>query len=379
MKRKNVLVITHIVYSKEDKNKVLVGPFTAVCDAAAKNNYSVHTLQLPLDGFAHGYKSGMWTREKTAHVPKMLGSLSSLKYIVDFFLVGIFSTKYLLKHRKNSIVIAIDPLSCLPLIFLRLILPFKLVFYCVDFNTHRFSNTLLQKIYEAADKLCSSRADQTWVVSEKLRKYKKMTYKSTSHYVPNSTVFNSALYKNAQKSQTVTKLVWGGSCITKEQQEDLFKVLSHISRIRPDIEIHLCPTDRHDEFEENARKVQLAKCTVHTLENAAWRAFVADCHVGIAVYDTKYGSTDFIEPLKIWDFMGSGLPFIISREVSLSPDILAAGVAYRLATGNVIQDEKSLSDFLVRKAIDEKKSLCVSLAKKFDMQKIAGSLLGRLV
>jgi len=379
MSHRSVLVITHIVYNKVDGKSALVGPYTAVCNAIVKNGFKAYTLQLPLEGFMQGYKSGLWQKEKIRKVPKVFGKLIYIKYLVDLFLVGLYCIRYIARFRRKSIIICIDPLSCLPAAVIRFVFPYKLVYYCVDFNHHRFSNSFLQKAYEFADKLCSRRADQSWVVSEKLRTYKKKKYKSTSYYVPNSPIFNPALYKAIKRDDLGIKLIWGGSCITDKQQKDLFDVVLQISRLNLDIHIFLAPTNNAEQFESMIKNLKIENTNVLNLTNVEWRQFVATCDVGLAVYDTQFGSTDFIEPLKIWDFMGVGVPFIITKEVSLSPDIIEAQVAFRLGKDNAVDNKKLLSAFLDKKNLVSKKKECLQIAQQYDMAKVIASLFRRLI
>jgi len=100
-----------------------------------------------------------------------------------------------------------------------------------------------------------------------------------------------------------------------------------------------------------------------------WQQFAAKCDIGIAVYDDQFGSTEFIEPLKIWDFMMCGLPFIISKEPSLATLIKDSGVAYSLDFKNKIPVGNSLRDFLSQENIKRLQPVGVEIARRFSIDK----------
>lgn len=370
-KFKSTLVVTHVVYRNTPPYDPIEGPATSVYKALNTLVENVEILQMPIAGFKWPLICGQFEDQKMIKIPTVLGVLAPIKYVLDIILISIFTIKYsLLNIRKRKLVIGIDPLSCLSLVIFKKIFNYRLVFYSVDFNRNRFNSRILQRLYEWADKVSSLYSDQTWVVSESLKDYKQNKYKIKSIYIPNASIFNQELYINNLYLKTGNKLAWTGSFLTARLFDIFFTVLKEIQNIRPDLEIYLVPINEHEKFETYCKKYNLERCKVLRMySRLEWQQFVAKCDIGIAIYDDQFGSTEFIEPLKIWDFMVCGLPFIISREPSISTFIKHSGVAYFLAPQNKIPPDNSLKDFLNSENIKILRPICIEIAREFSIKK----------
>lgn len=372
VKFEKALVVTHIIYRKIPPHDALEGPYSSVCRALESILKDVEICQIPLNDFNGAVIYGQWEKGRKLKIPSIFGKLAPLKYLVDIFTAAFFVIRFGLANKdKKKLVVGIDPLSCLPLVFLKKILNYKLVFYSVDFNKNRFKNKLLQKAYEKADEISTRFSDQTWVVCQSLKDYKKKHYHTDSIYIPNSPIFNGSLYQKGKKLKTGNKMAWTGSFLTERQYEIFFGLLKEIQdKYRPDMEFYFAPMQNHDRFRSLGKKYGLKKFQVLELHSRLeWQEFAAKCDVGIAIYDPQFGSTKFIEPLKIWDFMMVGMPFIISGEPSISTPIKQAGVAYFLAPNNKIPKGNSLKEFLKKANIARLQEKCVESAQEFDIQK----------
>lgn len=366
------LVVTHIVYREISPYDALEGPYSSVCHALTLILKEVETCQIPLSGFNGSLIYGQWKKGRKLKVPSFLGKLAVLKYLIDIFITVFFVIRFNLTNRnKKRLVIGIDPLSCFPLGFLKKILNYQLVFYSVDFNKNRFGNKILQRLYEKADEISARLSDQTWVVCQSLKDYKKNNYQVESFYIPNSPIYNGALYEQGKSLKTGNKMAWTGSFLTERQGRILFATLKEVQdKARPDLEFYFAPIGSRRKIKEYCQKYKLKKCKVLDLRSRLeWQKFVSKCDVGIALYDDKFGSTEFIEPLKIWDFMMCGLPFIISSEPSIATPIQKAGVAYFLNPGNKIPQDNSLKEFLKPKNIQKLQTKCLEIAKEYDISK----------
>ncbi len=381
MKFDKVLLLTHIAWRNSPPNDPLEGPYTSVLKALALEGMDVAALGIPLHSYINPllYVKGKDKRKYT--IPRFLGRIQGIKYISDFLISIFFILRFSFKNRqKNKLFIGIDPLSCFPLILFKKIFRAKLIFYSVDFNKHRSGNKIIQYLYEKADEVCTLGADQVWVVCESLKSYKKMNFKKDSTYIPNSNVFNADLYKKGQELRTGNKLAWTGSLMTDRQFDIFFGLLKKIQTlIRNDIEIYLAPTWEKEKFEIYKGKYKLNKTKVLDLHSRLeWQKFVSGCDVGIAVYDDKFGSTKFIEPLKIWDFMMCGVPFIISREPSINMEVKESGAAFLLGKSNTIPRNPSLKVFLEKDNLNKMEPVCLKLAKKYAIDKIIRESLVKL-
>jgi len=366
------LVITHIIYRKTPPYDALEGPYSSVCHALKLILKDVESCQIPLANFNEPIIYGQWKNGHKLKIPPLLGKLAPLKYLIDIFIILLSIIRFNLANKnKKKLVIGIDPLSCLPLIFFKKILNYQLVFYSIDFNKNRFKNKALQLAYEKADEISTHLSNQTWVVCQSLKDYKKKNYQTKSTYIPNSPIYNNSLYQKGKKSKTGNKMAWTGSLLTERQYKILFDLLKKIQdKYRPDMEFYFAPMQNHARFRSFGEKYGLKKFQVLKLHSRLeWQKFAAKCDVGIAIYDPHFGSTKFIEPLKIWDFMMVGMPFIISSEPSVSTSIKRSGVAYFLAPNNKIPPDNSLKEFLKPNNIKKLQTKCTKLAKKYDIKK----------
>lgn len=374
------LVVTHIVYRKNHPFDPLEGPYSSVCQALAEKMGSVETCQLPLYGFKDAVIFGNWKKAESLKIPKFLGILPPVKYLTDILITALFAAGFKFNHRgKNLLLVGIDPLSSFPLTLLKEVLGYKLVFYSVDFNRNRFSQRPMQILYEKLDEIGSRRSDQTWVVCESLKDYKKEKYAIDSIYIPNSSTFTPEIYEKNKNLKTGNKMAWTGSLLTERQFDILFGLLKEIQKIRNDLEFYLAPMGGYEKFRQYGRRYGIEKLEVLELRSRRqWQEFAATCDVGIAVYDDKFGSTEFIEPLKIWDFLLCGMPFIISREPSISTPIKKSGAVYFLDYGNRITDRESLTRFLKADNFKTLQDKCLELAREFDIKKQINEALNKL-
>lgn len=370
-KFQKILVVTHVVFKQTNgRMQGLTGPYTAVCQALTKIYNKIETCQIPLNGYEGPLLVGTWQKEYAKKIPEWMGRIVIVKYMYDFVLSAVSTIKFAFKYRTESkLVVAIDPLTCLPLLVLKHIFRFTLVFYCVDFNRTRFSSSLMQKLYELADELSSKKSDQTWVVSESLRQFKRRMYHIESIYIPNATTANPILSSGRGKHKKGNTLVWGGSCITQRQFDLLFAALKSIqTNVRKDLRIIIAPTTDHAKYEKKAKSLKL-QAKVLKLSHADWHKQIVAADVGIAVYDNKFGSTEFIEPMKIWEFMMAGLPFIISCEPSLYPKVKNSHVAFPLLPESQVPVDGTLRQFLSPTNLSSLQTKAQLLAEEFEMKK----------
>lgn len=364
------LMVTHVIYRKNAPFDKLEGPYSSVEKSLSNITNDLEICHIPIDSYLKPLTIGNIKKPDNLFIPQFLSRIIPLKYTIDGLLIFFIAFKFILSNRKEkSLVIGIDPLSCLPLVILRKLFKFTLVFYSVDFNRNRFKNKLLQKIYEIADGWSTKYSDQTWVVCESLLKYKLEKFQIKSIYIPNSSPFDKKLFLGNRHLKNSKKIAWTGTLLTDGQFDILFRNLKEIQNIKQDAEFYLAPINNHEKFKEYFKKYEINNGTVLNLHSRLeWQEFAAKCDVGIAIYDENFGSTEFIEPLKIWDFLICGMPFIISREPSISTPIKNSGVVYQLDYKNIIPKDNTLKKFLEEDNLKKLQSKCIDLAKEFDIK-----------
>ena len=377
-----ILVVTHIAYRKTLPPDPIEGPYSSLCQALSSITGNVSIFGVPLVGYENALVYGLWGNTQKIQIPRFFGNWSLLKFPMDIFLSTTALVWWsIINWNKNKLVIGIGPLSCLPLWLFKKVFGYTLVFHCVDFNKNRFNSKLLQYLYEMADEWASRFSDETWVICEALKDYKKKWYGVSSYYIPNSVVFDPKIYKEGKIKRVGDKIVWTGSLLTNRQYDILFGVLSYIqTEVRSDIKFVIAPTKDYEKFESYAKKYKLKNMKLLKLNSRLeFQKVAARCDVGIALYDEQFGSTEFIEPMKIWDFLLCGLPFIVSSEPSISKPIVDSGVAYFMKPKNQIPDIRSLKLFLSKRNLLSKARACLVIAKNFDIERQVGIGLNRLL
>lgn len=370
------LVVTHVVFRNGKPGE---GPYSSVIRSLVDKAKIIESIRLPLSRFNDPISYGEEKELKKLQVPKILGVFTPLKYFLDFVMTICLAIRFcLLHHNQESVVIGIDPLSTLPLIILKPFFGYKLVFYSVDFNEVRFKNPIMQKIYKLADKWSSQYANQIWVVSESLKKYKKKNYGLDSVYIPNSFPFDDSCYQKNKGKKTGSKTVWTGSVSTDKQIKDILKLSKELQKLRPEMEFWFIPSNKIEKFYQAIKEFNLKKARVFDVAGQkASRKLVSQCDLGIAVYDKDFGSTKFIEPIKIWEYTMCGVPFIISCEPSISTEIKKSGVVFFLQPDNKIPKGESLVRFIKPDNLKKLSEKCLSLAKKFNAAETIGGALGQ--
>lgn len=368
--QKSVLVVSHVIHRSDPPHALLEGPYSSVIKALSTRNSDVSICLVPLNSFNNPVEYGAAQKKQNLQIPSFFGYISLLKYILDMIVIAALGLLFLFKHKKDRLIITIDPLCCISLVLLKILFRFKLAYYSVDYNSSRFKNPFLSFLYQKCDEYSCKFADQVWVVCESLKMQKKELYNVESIYIPNSTVFDSAIYEKNKHHKKGNKLAWTGSLLTDRQFDILFRVLKEIQQRRSEFQIVLAPTGKHEKFEKYAQDYKLKQVTVLRLRSRSeWQEHAARYDVGIAIYDETFESTRYIEPLKIWDFMMCGMPFIISSEPSISKAVRESGVAYFLRPTNQLPTDGSLERFLDHKNIEKLQSICIKLAKEYDIGK----------
>lgn len=367
------LIVTHIYHRKD---KPVEGPFSSVTRALTSLNHSVEYIGIPLVG----YEAPIEYCSKKIKVPSFLGKNLAVKYITDFIITKILTLIYLLKnYDKEVVLIGIDPLSTLPLILFKYIFDLKLVFYSVDYSRTRFGKGLLQSIYETTNMICAKCANQVWVVSEYLQKFSDDSYGTKAIYIPNSFSFDESYFLKNKPVRAGNKIVWTGSVSTDKQMHDIFRLSQKLQQLRPELEFWYIPSFQVKEFTQALPSYNLNKAQIFDVAGQKEsRELVSQCDLGLAIYDKNFGSTEFIEPIKVWEYMLCGLPFMLSKEASINKDVKNDGVVYILDDDNKINDDQLALKYISKENLLKLPEKCLDLAKKYAATNTIGNALRTL-
>lgn len=371
-KNKSFLIITHIAYRANKSNIPIEGPYSSIAKALLELYSNVNLLGLPLFDDNLHVLHGKSDLLRSFKLPEFLGKYF-FKYITDFIVTFFYIISWCsAQNYNNKIIIAIDPLSALPALLLRGFFRYKIIYHCVDFNKNRFNNHTLQFFYEKSDEIATKKSDQAWVICQSLHDYKEEKFHVKTFYVPNSVIYDPSISNTGFHKRNGKKMIWTGGLMTVRQYKILFGTLKVIQeKVRSDIEFVIAPTKDFEKIADYIKKYQLKHAKLLKLNSRLeFQKIASTCDVGIALYDEKFGSTEYIEPMKVWDFMLCGLPFIVSHEPSISAPILRSGVVYRLLPKNKIPNDNSLKIFLQADNLQNKFEASKKIARTFDIKHV---------
>lgn len=375
-----ILVTAHIAYHPIS-GQPAAGPFSSITTALIKLGYRVNTVLIPLCGWEKPAQIEFYgDSKKQVRVAKFLGKNIAIKYLTDIVVETILIIQ-LIARRGVTITIGCDALATLPLLLIKKIIPLKVIFYCVDFNQQRFNNKLLQWVYQKSDFLCSKYSDQVWVVGYSLLKDKKERYGIIAHYIPNSFPFDKKVQEETIQERNGNRVVWTGSLSTDRQLNALIQTIKGLLFLRPELEINLIPANYISTIEQAIVSNELSdKVFIHQVPSQhESQQIVKTMDLGLAIYDEKFGSTAYIEPIKIWEYLLCGIPFIISKEPVICPEIMERGVAFKLDAANSIPKDDSLRTFISKEHITQLPPTCIALAKKYSLEGLVSKQLSQYV
>lgn len=306
---------------------------------------------------------------------------------ISFYLKDIIVTQgFLLRSRRRfDLCIALDNLNTFSILLWRKLgLIKKLVYYTIDFNPLRFENHLLNSIYHYMDRISCYYADYIWNLSERLmegRKEKGVNIKrcAPSIIVPIGAHLSRIRKLPMEKIERHT-LAYVGHLAEKQGIQLVLRVLSDIRREVPDIKFVVIGKGEY----ESALRTLTTQLGIEDIVD--FRGFIRDhrevenllchCAIGIAPYvPDERNFVFYTDPGKPKLYLGCGLPVVITRFPAIADEIEKerAGVA-------IEYKEKSLKQALMRLLIDDRfyticRQRAITFSKDFDTEHILSQAL----
>src|SRR3989344_8996851 len=250
------------------------------------------------------------------------------------------------RGRHISLVIGFGSFNCIAALLLRAIFRYKVYFWGVDYSTKRFSNSILNSLYLYFETISCRHVDlviQPTQRQEEARARRHGLSKGRSLIIPNG-IASLALefhsdrpptaflyvgsitrqhgildlvedYYITKKDSTPTNVVGGGSPAAELErvlkEKDLVNVIHYFGR------------------KSREEMTQILRATKESF-------------VGLAPYKQFYDADHvrFGDSLKIKEYLGFGLPFLVSADVDVSTDLAKFGIRY--------QSESQLFELLSR-------------------------------
>lgn len=375
-KKANILIISH-GYRKSNKAG---GPPQDIrdflLDKVNKIDYIVHPFTFAnfKQSFMLQYKNGRLIKSYLSY--KIRGP-EWLQYIQHFFITVFFTLRNL---RRYDICFALDGLSVMSvLIYKKLGLIKKLVYYSIDYTTMRFRNPILNRLYYLADEISCKYSDINWIVAKnaiKARRKNGLDTKKCSPFLEVPIGFHRKEIK-ILPAEKVDKfhLVFTGSIAEKQGLQLIIKSLSNIISVFPNIHLTIIGTGDYEKTLKNLVKTYCLKNKVlfkGFVENhREVEEILTRAGIGLAPYKPEPTSiTYYADPGKIKLYLGCGLPIVTTSVPAISKIIKSSGA------GEVIPYTKKGVLRAIRKILHSKKvyesykKAAILLSENYDVEKI---------
>lgn len=372
-----IIVIGHIFVS---------GPTQALVEYLTLENIAKKVLFIghPLlpgrnkenTSFCFYYQKGRLTKKEYY---RHFSTFSPLCYFIDFLLSLFWVMK---TKQKWDLFIGLNNLNALSGLILKLLGKVKkVIFYGVDYAPQRFANPLMNYLYHLADKICIHDVDQVWSLSSKMLearlKYKNLKIKKNkSKIVPMGVWFNKIKRPKFNKIMKNT-LVFMGHLLKKQGVQTVIKAIPKIIKEIPDFKFLIIGTGEYrPELEKLVKKMELTDKVIFTgfIKNyQKMSGLISQSACAVAIYqkgDYQRNFTYYADPGKIKDYLGAGIPVILTNVPPNAPEIEKAGC------GIVINDkEEEVAQAVIKimkneEKLKQYKKNALKFAQKYDWPKI---------
>ena len=375
-KKTNVLIISH-GYRKSD---TAGGPPQDIrdflLDKVSTIDYIVHPFTFAnfRRSFLHEYKNGKLVE---SYLSSKISGPEWLQYIKHLFITVFFILR---KLHHYDICFALDDLSVLSvLIYRKLGLIKKLVYYSIDYTTMRFRNPILNRLYYLADEISCKYSDINWVVAKhaiEARKENGLDTKKCSPFLEVPIGFHRKEIK-ILPAEKVDKfhLVFTGSLAEKQGLQLAIQSLTKIILVFPKTHLTIIGTGDYEKTLKNlVKRLRLEskiKFKGFIEDHRKIEKILAKAGIGIAPYKPEPTSiTYYADPGKIKLYLGCGLPIITTSVPAISKIIKKgqAGEVIRYtekeffqAIRNILHNQKSYESY---------KKASILLSENYDIEKI---------
>jgi len=372
-KNSNVLILSHFFV-----RTISAGPPQDVRDFLLPKVKSIVYIEHP---FPYNVKQGEDTR--SALTIYEYGKLKKRLYFsfgkwpdILFYIKDIIITQWFLlrSRRRFTLCVALDNLNTLSvLLWRKLGIIKKLVYYTIDFNPRRFENRLLNFIYHWIDRICCYYSDYIWILADRMLEGRKQKGVNIDRCAPTIIVPMGAHLSRIKKVplESIERhtLVYVGTLSEKQGVQMVLRVLPDIKREVFDVKfVIIGKGDYEKEIKDLTKQLEIEDVVDFKGfigDNRKVERILSHCAIGVAPYvpeETNY--VFYTDPGKPKLYLGCGLPVVITRFPTIADEIekKGAGIA-------VEYSEKSLKEALLKLLKDERfYYVCRENAIKFSQQ-----------
>ncbi|HSW98152.1 MAG TPA: glycosyltransferase [Candidatus Saccharimonadales bacterium] len=375
-----IVIVTHAVFLH---GKDIYGPPHAVSLFLNKKKithiFIKHNLYGTGPSVVEYYKNGKKT--KTENIKNIAG-LVFLQYFYEFLITSWIVVS---KAKRCQLFIGVDPLNEFAGNVLKTIgIVGKTIYFSADFALLRFPNSMLNNFYLWLDKKAMLDSNQTWSVSKRIQLYRKENGLDNGRnlLLPNAPFFDEVKrfpYGKIQKHSLV--LV---SALEKGIAfELLFDVVAKLKQKLPDVTLVLIGTGSLEgTLKEYVKEKKLENTIqfVGVLSHNDMFKLITRCAIGIAFYENsdKTHFRYFSDPMKVRDYLASGLPAFISGNSGIGDELEKknAGVKVDLSEKDIY--EKLLMVLDNPGKYQKMREHAIALANEYNMSELLSNYLKQL-
>ena len=250
-------------------------------------------------------------------------SYGFLDYILDFLTVFYLILK---QNHKYDFFFGVDGLNCLVGLLLKKMKKANhVVFYSIDFVPIRFKNVILNYIFHTIEKICVNKSDLVWNVSPRIaegrEQFLQIPNDPARQIVVPIGVWNKNIIKRDFKDVKRHQLLFVGHLIEKQGVQLVLDAIPDIVTKIPDFKFVIAGGGEYEKIlREKIKKLRIEKYAYITgwiRERKKLDDMMSESACAIAAYKPEkeklYNFTYYSDPTKLKDYLGAGLPIILTN------------------------------------------------------------------
>lgn len=343
MKNKKVLFIIHRLYF----NKVpKLGGIDRIIDFLKKEN-DILTIEHPFEIINHPSEYNGNKKKYQYHAKTRPPLIWIEELVINLFWVVKSGINY-------DLAIASDPLNFFSCYILKIIgKVHRTQFHSTDYSNPRFSNTILEKLYQWLYSFGIRKADLVTVASQRMFNVAKNKVNNRSHskihILPNSPVYNDIPKIPASKKDSNDLVILVGRWGNQIDTEIIIKCLIELKKDYQDIKLNVIGN-----VDEKYRKLFYGNELNHNVKFHEALSYeqamsqMAKFYIGITAYKETDSYVYYADSLKIREYAAAGLPVVCDKIYGTAEEVekYKAGLTY---------DNVELMTKSIKKLIENKK------------------------
>ncbi len=333
----------------------------------------------------HQFKKGKLVKSIEIKRRQVFGPL-------DYFTDAFFVFWWCIRLRgRYDVFIGVDPLNCIVGILLRLLgKTERVIFYSIDFVPVRFGNRLLNNIYHLLERLSVVFSNERWNVSPRIaegrERFLKISEKKYRQNVVPIGIWNKKIKKTPFEKIKKHELLFVGHLIEKQGVQLVLDAIPQIIKKIPNFKFLIIGGGEYEtKLKEKVKELDIQKYVKFqgwVKDRSKLEEMMSESACAAALYKPEeeklYNFTYYADPTKLKDYLGAGLPIILTDVpynagqiqskkcgiiVSYSKNEVARAVV------DLMKDTEKLKNFRLN---------ALEMAKEFEWTNIFDRAFGRL-